>query len=246
MSIQTPPTTHPPPLYPLLTTRYFCPCSDLRNAFRSLLKSPGFTAVALLTLALGLGVNTSMFSVVSTFLLQPTTPRPTSSSGSTGPSPQSKTWPHAADLPRTIREQSQALDSLASFQWWSFSLAEPGQPAERLQGIVVTADFFPTIGLRRHGPPSPRRRSSRDATRSSYFDSPAGSENSPAIRRSSAAPCIDRANLTVIGVMPRAAYPLLWEPTRRGAPARARRRLAALRGNHWLGAIARLKRGVPL
>ena len=114
--------------------------NDLKFALRSLLKTPGYAAIALVTLALGIGVNTAMFSVVRAFLLQPAPyPQADRLVRVYRTSPQSKTWPHSAPDLEDLRALSQTLASLAAFQRWSFSLAEPGQPAERLRGVVAAS-----------------------------------------------------------------------------------------------------------
>ncbi len=122
--------------------------SNFRHAFRQLIKSPGFTATAVLTLALGIGVNTSMFSVVSTFLLQPAPyPQAERLVRVFRSSPQSATWPHSATDIDDVRTQSSTLASLVAFHWWTFSLSELGRPAESLQGLVASADLFATLGV---------------------------------------------------------------------------------------------------
>src|SRR3954468_18467107 len=71
-----------------------CAMNNLRFAIRQLFKNPGFTCIAILTLALGIGANTSMFSVLNTLLLQPLPyPRQESLVRVFRTSPQSKSWP---------------------------------------------------------------------------------------------------------------------------------------------------------
>ena len=118
----------------------------MRFALRSLLKSPGFTAVALLTLALGIGVNTSMFSVLRTLLL-----RTLSYAESDRLVRVHRTTPRASAAQLSAanfldyRTQNSVFEHFAAFEWAGFSLTDPGQPAEWLRGMRVTADFFPLL-----------------------------------------------------------------------------------------------------
>jgi predicted permease len=120
----------------------------LRHALRSLAKSRGFTTVALLTLALGIGVNTSMFTVVNTLLLQPlpfAAPDRLVRVYRTGP--QSDRWPHAVANFLDLKTQSHAFAGMAAYVNSSTSYTAPGQPAERLRSMSVSADFFSVLGL---------------------------------------------------------------------------------------------------
>jgi predicted permease len=224
--------------------------SSLRYAVRSLLKTPGFTAIALLTLALGIGVNTAMFSMTNTLLLQPA-PYPGADRlvRVFRTSPQSRTWPHSAPDLQDERAQSHVFDSLAAFQWWSFSLSEPGSPAERVRGLVASAEFFSTLGVQ----PALGRAFTAD-------EQQPGRDQVVVLthvlwqRRFAGNPAIigrairiDGANLTVIGVLPATfAYPLLWGQLEAVRPLVLAADWQHSRGNHWLGAIARLKPGIPL
>ncbi len=122
--------------------------NDLRFALRQLVKNPGFTAVAVLTLALGIGVNTSMFSVLNTLLFQ-ALPYPHSERlvRLFRTSPHSRSWPHSAANFLDYRQQNSVFDSLTAFRSSSYNLAEPGEATERLEGARVTADFFPSMGV---------------------------------------------------------------------------------------------------
>jgi predicted permease len=113
---------------------------DVRYAARTLRKSPGFTAVAVLTLALGIGANTSIFSLVNGILLVPLPfPRPERLVSITG------TYPKGGIV--AMREQVRAMDVAAYYEGHEFNLTGLGQPF-RLTGTLVSAEFFAVLGAR--------------------------------------------------------------------------------------------------
>jgi putative ABC transport system permease protein len=121
---------------------------DARYGVRMLLKHKGFTVVAALTLALGIGANTAMFSVLNTFLFR-SLPYPQSSQlvRVFRTSPHSQSWPHSVANFFDQRERNTVFEKMAAYNFVSRNLIEQGQMAERLQGLAGTADFFPLLGV---------------------------------------------------------------------------------------------------
>src|SRR5215510_14126108 len=121
---------------------------DLRYGIRGLLKHPGFTATAVLTLALGIGACTAIFSVVHAVILRPLPyPHPerlvmvweTDKSGA----PRNMGYPTFVDW----RTQSHSLEAIAVTADWSPTLSGVGDP-QALRGARVTADFFRVLGAK--------------------------------------------------------------------------------------------------
>jgi putative ABC transport system permease protein len=123
---------------------------DVRYALRSLRKSPGFAAVATLTLTLGIGANTAMFSVVNTSLLRPL-PFPKSSQ-------LVDVWAHSSlfDFPNLglslpdiedIRAQNTVFSVIAPYNYSGMTLTGRGAP-QRLDGAQVSARIFPLLGTK--------------------------------------------------------------------------------------------------
>ncbi|HWA86789.1 MAG TPA: ABC transporter permease [Opitutus sp.] len=120
----------------------------MRHALRSLAKSPGYTAVALLTLALGIGVNTSMFSVVDALLFRSAPfPEPDQLVQIVASTRTTEQQPFSYIELREIRAQAASFSALTTIGYTAYSVSEPGQPAERLAGVTVSADFFPTFRI---------------------------------------------------------------------------------------------------
>ncbi|HSB75680.1 MAG TPA: ABC transporter permease, partial [Terriglobales bacterium] len=122
---------------------------DIRYGLRMLLRAPGFTAVAVITLALGIGGNTAMFSVVDAVLLRPL-PFPhaerlvsVNETDSRRPGkPDTFSYSDFFDY----RAQNRSFEGMASYRDASFNLTGVGQP-QHLSGQVVSSDFFSVLGV---------------------------------------------------------------------------------------------------
>ena len=120
---------------------------DLRYGVRMLAKSPGFAAIAVLTLALGIGANTALFSVVNGVLLSPLPyPQPGSLvalySRTANFQESSISYPNFLDWQR----ENNSFAQLAAYRQDSFNMTGAGEP-ERLRTEMVSADFFSILGV---------------------------------------------------------------------------------------------------
>jgi len=122
---------------------------DIRHGLRALVKSRGFTAIALLTLALGIGANTAIFSVVQGVILAPLPYRDPGRlvfvwlNNSTLKSITSLAYADFLDWQR----DSRSFEQMAAIAWRGYDLASPGTP-EHLEGMEVSSGFFSTVGVK--------------------------------------------------------------------------------------------------
>src|SRR5678816_3884859 len=117
---------------------------DLRYAIRSLLKQPAFTLVAVLTLALGIGINTTVFSLANSVFLRQL---PVAA-------PQNLVWIFSnRDNPTSYPEyleyqqQTELFDGVLASEWVRLNLGSNGE-SERVEGTFVSGNYFDVLGVK--------------------------------------------------------------------------------------------------
>ena len=218
--------------------------NDFKFAIRQLLKNPGFTAVALLTLALGIGANTAIFSVVNAVLLKPL---PYAEPGQLVQLRKERSGGASIIIGSAefvkIKAQSQAFARIAAYGSVDMNLTGAGQ-AQRLAGGQVPADFFPLLGIQ----PALGRNFTREEDTPNgpsaailghdLWQSQFGGDPNVLGR----AITLNARSYTVVGILPASfQFPdrfQLWTPL--ALPE------TIARGGRLLKAIARLKPGVTL
>jgi putative ABC transport system permease protein len=123
---------------------------DIRYAFRQLLKHPAFSLIAILVLALGIGANTAIFSVVNSVLLQPLPYRaPNELVSLWGTNTLNEIPRETASYPdfNDWRQQAQSFQTIAGFANTTAILTGDGGEPERLPGGAVLGDFFTVLGV---------------------------------------------------------------------------------------------------
>ena len=224
--------------------------NDIRFGVRSLVKSPRFTVAAVLTLALGIGANTAMFSVIHSVLM--------------------RSWPlpnpgrllyvsqrqgnGAANLFSTRdfldwKQQGGLLAHMGAHVSWQFNISGPGEPPQRISGGVVTYDFLPILGAqpllgRLFSPQEDRPGAGQFVMLSHAFWRNRFGADPHIVGKPIQ---IDGVPYTVIGVMPAGfngfdGKELLWTLLQ----LRRDSGIGSSPNVHWLGACIRLPDGVSL
>jgi putative ABC transport system permease protein len=236
---------------------------DLRYGLRQLRRNPGFTVVAVLTLALGIGANTTVFTIINTLILNPIPAEKASElvgiySAPVKPSQNANllllSYPNLQDL----QERNCVFSSLAGFTWPMYVTLTSDGAAERMFAEFVTGNYFDTLGIhpalgRFFLPQENRAPGESPVAILSYGAWKMHFGGTPDVIGRTI--LLNRVALTVVGVAPRGFLgvsaifgPDVWVPATMSAP------LFPVQGHDWLHdrgqsvmiGAARLKSGVTL
>jgi putative ABC transport system permease protein len=226
---------------------------DVRYGLRMLVRNPGFTAVAILTLALGIGANTAIFSVVNAVLLKPL---PYADSDRlaviwvTEPSAPGGLFPDTAPDFQDWQAQSQAFEGMSAVTIVGTTLTGSGEPLQ-LHGLSVSPNTFqllrvePQLGRNFSPDEGPTGRNHVVILSYGLWQSAFGGQKNIVGSKVT----MDGEVYDVVGVMPKdlrfpsiwGRSPQFWTPITMDAP-----KWKTERSNHWFWVLARMKKGVTL
>jgi len=228
---------------------------DLRFGVRMLRKNPGFSLIAILTLALGIGANTAIFSVVNAVLLRPLQFKdPEQLVWIWGTVPKFSQANHSPVEFLAFQTQQQLFTELAAYRSMSFTVTGGTQP-EQVQGMIASANYFSLLGVA----PIRGRAFQSDDGKAGAARVTVVSHDLWQTRYGGEANLIGRAltmngeSVTVIGIMP-PGFSLnpstqIWLNPRQTVPdlqMNFRGDVQTLRDQHYLRVLGRLKPGVSL
>jgi len=224
---------------------------DFRYALRQLRKSPGFTAVAVITLALGIGANTAIFSVVNGALLRPLAFREPDRLVHVWHTPPAKSFPGMTKFAVSAanyldwQSQNQVFENMAIYTYSGFTLTG-GEKPEQIDAGAVSSSFFETLGVqpmlgRVFLPQEDQPGRSNVVVLSYRFWQEHFGSNADVVGHNIS---VDGQSFLVAGVMPPSfRYPdiaQVWTPMAWTDKQRA------VRGEHHYAVVARLKPGISL
>ncbi|HEX5080553.1 MAG TPA: ABC transporter permease [Blastocatellia bacterium] len=230
---------------------------NLRYGARMLIKKPGFTLIAIISLALGVGANTAIFSVVNTALLRPLPVEdPDALVGLYRKIPQDPnynrfSYPNYVD----VRDRNQVFESLAAYYFTQFNLSGGGQ-TERVYGKVVSGNYFSMLGVKMNQgraflPEEDRAPNANPVVVISYGLWQRRFGGDPSLIGKTIT--LNSYSFTVIGVAPPqfqgaelGMVPDVFTPTMMQSRAMPGRNWLEGRGIGWLRVIGRLKPGVSV
>ncbi|HJP93208.1 MAG TPA: ABC transporter permease [Pyrinomonadaceae bacterium] len=230
---------------------------DLNYGFRMLLKHPGVTAVAVITLALGIGANTAIFSVVNAVLLNPLPYKQPDRLVSLWENvPTHGRWRVSPANFFDWKKQNTVFEDVATFGAYSMTLTGDGEP-EQLTGAIVSSGYFAVVGVdpilgRAFLPEEYETGKGQVVILGHAFWQRRYAGDKNIINRNIT---LNGAPYTVVGVLPPGIYPA-W-PTTSGhltfdeqqqfwTPMSFTPQWAAVRSAHVFGVVARLKAGISL
>jgi len=227
---------------------------DVRFGWRTLVKSPGFAAAAVLTLALGIGANTAIFSVFKAVLLnalpyrQPERLVRIAANDSHAPDALNVSFLGVQDL----KERNHSFESIALYRGWSGTLQGGGRPRS-IRGLRVSYDFFDTLGVS----PLIGRNFERDEDQSDrrhvvllsygFWREQFGGRKNVVGQTM----MVDEEPFQIIGVLPENFLPTIFNPFAQAPQAWAplgydASQPFACRSCQHLRAVGRLAKGIPL